>query len=248
MAPEHPVCLNSRNSEHMNRPIVESSEGITLVGGGPVTKALMQAALARAPRIVGVDGGADRVLRLGYRPEAVVGDLDSLSSTAREQLADRLFLIPEQITTDFDKALRSVSAPFVLALGFVGARIDHGLAVLTALAAHPDRACLVLGPQDVMFHAPPQMDLSLRAGDRFSLFPMARVSGQSRGLDWPLDGLDFAPDGMIGTSNRVSTGPVQVTMDGPGMLAILPRARLDAAITALRSAPCWPPRPSKPDV
>lgn len=226
----------------MNRVIVESSEAVTLVGGGPVTKALLHQALARAPRIVGVDGGADRVLRLGHLPEVVVGDLDSLSSTAREQLADRLFLIPEQITTDFDKALRSVSAPFVLALGFAGARIDHGLAVLTALAAHPDRTCLVLGPQDVVFHVPPRLDLSLRRGDRFSLFPMTRLTGRSTGLDWPLDGQDFAPDGLIGTSNRVSDGAVSLTMDAPGMLAILPRTRLDAAITALRSAPRWPPR------
>ena len=130
-----------------------------------------------------------------------------------------------------------------LALGFAGARIDHGLAVLSTLVAHADRTCLVLGPQDVVFHAPPRIDLTLRAGDRLSLYPLAPVQGDSTGLDWPIAGLDFAPDGRIGTSNRVTSGPVRLTMQGRGMLVILPRARLDAALTALRSAPRWPVRP-----
>lgn len=226
----------------MNHPIVDSNDGVTLVGGGPVSPALMRQALARAPRIVGADGGADRILALGHEPEAVVGDFDSISDAARARLAGRLFPVAEQMTTDFDKALRSIRAPFVLALGFAGARMDHGLAVLTALAAHPDRLCLVLGPQDVVFLCPPGMSLAMRRGDRLSLWPLAPVTGRSRGLEWPIDGLAFAPDGMIGTSNRVTAPEVRIDMDAPAMLAILPRNRLDQAITALRSAPRWPPR------
>ncbi len=228
----------------MNHPIVESSVGVTLVGGGPVSAALLRLALARAPRLVGADGGADRVLALGHEPEAVVGDLDSITSAARARLAGRLFPLTEQVTTDFDKALRSIQAPFVLAVGFAGARMDHGLAVLTGLAAHPDRVCLLLGPQDVVFLAPPRMVLGLTPGDRLSLYPMARVTGRSQGLEWPIDGLTFAPDGMIGTSNRVTAPEVEVEMDAPSMLAILPRNRLDAVLRALRSAPRWPARPS----
>jgi thiamine pyrophosphokinase len=228
----------------MNHPIVESSDGVTLVGGGPVSAGLMRLALARAPRIVGADGGADRILALGYEPEAVVGDFDSISPAAQARLAGRLFALTEQVTTDFDKALRSITAPFVLALGFAGARIDHGLAVLTGLAAHPDRVCLVLGPQDVVFLAPPRLALTLRPGDRLSLYPLARVTGRSLGLEWPIDGLEFAPDGMIGTSNRVTAPEVVIEMDAPSMLAIVPRNRLDAALRALASAPRWPARPS----
>jgi thiamine pyrophosphokinase len=41
---------------------------------------------------------------------------------------------------------------------------------------------------------------------------------------------------MIGTSNEVAEGPVQLRLDGPGMLAILPRGRLDAALTGLLGA------------
>lgn len=217
----------------MNHAIVQSSDGVTLVGGGPVGAALLRQAEAHAPRLVAADSGADRLLRLGRLPEAVIGDLDSISDAARARLGDRIFHLPEQETTDFDKALRSISAPFVLALGFAGARIDHGLAVLNALVRHADRRCLLVGPQDVVFHAPPELVLSLRAGDRLSLFPMAEVGGESEGLEWPTGGLRFAPDAMIGTSNRVTAGRVTLRFDGAGMLVILPRRRLGAALTAL---------------
>ena len=212
--------------------IVDSLQGVTLAGGGPFGKAALARALRFAPTIVGADGGADRLLALGAEPEAVIGDMDSISAGARARLAGRLFPIAEQVTTDFDKALRSVRAPFVLGLGFAGARLDHGLAVLNALVRQPQQRCLVLSPQDVIFLAPAEMRLDLPMGSRFSLFPMAAVTGESAGLRWPLQGLDFAPDQMIGTSNEVS-GPVELRFSARKMLVILPIRSLRAALNGL---------------
>ncbi len=176
-------------------------------------------------------------LAAGYLPEAWWAiSTPSLTMPGTQSARPDCSPILEQMTTDFDKALRSVDAPFTLALGFAGARIDHGLAVLNSLVRHPDRRCLVIGPRDVVFHAPARLQLALRRGDRFSLFPMAPVTAESTGLDWPTGGIAFAPHGMIGTSNRVTEGPVTLAMDGPGMLVILPRTRLDAALTALLAA------------
>lgn len=247
MAHERSICLNSKDNIAMNTPIVQSPDGVTLVGGGPVSKAEFRLAISRAPRLVAADSGADRALAAGYLPEAVVGDFDSISDAAKARLGQgRLFPIPEQMTTDFDKALRSVEAPFTLALGFAGARVDHGLAVFNSLVRHPSRRCLVIGPRDVIFHAPPSLDLALKPGDRLSLFPMQPVTGRSTGLEWPIDGLDFAPQGMIGTSNRVTAPKVQLQMDGPGMLVILPRARLDAALRSLLPEGWQLPPPASP--
>lgn len=221
----------------MNQVIVDSLEGVTLVGGGPVTAAALARAKAFAPRIVGADGGADRLLRLGVMPEAVIGDMDSISATAKRQLAGRLFPIAEQDSTDFDKALRMIAAPFVLGVGFAGARVDHGLAVLNALVRHADRRCFILGPQDVTFLCPAELALDLPKGTRFSLFPMGQVQGESTGLRWPIAGLHFAPDGMIGTSNEV-TGPVRLRFDRPAMLGVVPVRYLAAVLRGfgLRSA------------
>jgi thiamine pyrophosphokinase len=224
------------NSIGRNQVIVESSQAIALIGGGPVPRRDLALVMARAQRLVAVDGGANRLHALGLVPEAVIGDLDSILPAVRAALSPAiLHEMAEQDTTDFDKALRSVRAPIVLAAGFQGARLDHGLAVLTALVAHRRQPCIVLGASDIVFHAPRRLDLRLLPGDRLSLFPMARVTGRSCGLRWPIDGISFAPDGMIGTSNQVVARDVRLDMDGPGMLVILPRRRLDAAIAGLVS-------------
>lgn len=222
----------------MKPPIVQSDRGVTLAGGGPFGARDLAVCLRRAPAVVAADGGADGLLRLGIMPEAVIGDFDSLSAAARAAIPSaRQHVLAEQMTTDFDKALRSIAAPFVLALGFAGARLDHGLAAMTTLVARADRRCILVGPQDVAFAAPATLALDLAPGEPLSLFPMARVTGQSEGLEWPIGGIGFAPDGMIGTSNRVVARRVTLAFDGPGMLVILPRRRLDAAIRALTQAP-----------
>jgi thiamine pyrophosphokinase len=218
----------------MNSPIVQSAQGITLAGGGPFGRRDLALCLARAPVAVAADGGADRLLRLGVMPEAVIGDFDSISAATRAMIPlQNQHVVPEQSTTDFDKALRLIAAPVVLALGFAGARLDHGLAAMHTLVSHPDQRCILVGPDDLAFAAPARLDLSLTPGDPLSLFPMAAVTGRSAGLEWPIAGLAFAPAGQIGTSNRVVSQRVVLEFDSPGMLVILPRRRLDAAIRAL---------------
>ena len=221
----------------MNSPIVQSTDGVTLAGGGPFSARDLALALARAPVPVAADGGADRLLRLGVTPQAVIGDMDSISDAARAVIpADHLHRIAEQVTTDFDKALRGIKAPLVLALGFAGARLDHGLAAMSTLIARAERRCILIGPKDVAFAAPARLTLALQPGAPLSLFPMAVVTGRSVGLEWPIDGIRFAPDGMIGTSNRVTARRVVLEFDQTGMLVILPRRRLDAVIRALLAA------------
>lgn len=221
----------------MNQPIVDARTGVTLVAGGPVGARDLGLAVSRAPVVVAADGGADRALALGVLPVAVIGDFDSLGDRTRGRLAAVLHHIDEQETTDFDKALRSIAAPFVIALGVLGGRLDHELAALSTLVAQAGRPVVALGREDVVFAAPRKLDLSLKAGDRFSLYPLRPMQGTSLGLDWPIDGLVLAPDARLGTSNRVTSGPVSLTFDAPGMLVILPRARLDAGLDAI--SPGW---------
>jgi thiamine pyrophosphokinase len=217
--------------------IVKTLLGVTLVGGGGVGARDYHAALRIAPCVVAADGGADRILRLGgAAPQAVIGDMDSISQGAQAAYAGRLHAIARQDNTDFDKALDAIDAPFVLGLGFVGARMDHGLAVLRGLVRRPDLRCILLGARDVIFLAPPQITLHLPRGARVSLFPMGPVTGRSTGLKWPIDGIDFAPDGDIGTSNSAlgpRSAPLHLEFSARKMLVILPRAHLGAALLAL---------------
>ena len=221
--------------------IVESLEPITLVGAGSLTKADVIEAQTFASRVVAADGGAAHCLAFGLLPEAVIGDFDSIPKAVLAEIpADRLFQVSEQETTDFDKALRSVTAPLTIGIGFGGARVDHFLAALNSLVRAANTRCVLLGGEDVIFVCPPELQLELEADTRVSLFPMADITGRSTGLEWPLDGLRLSPSGRAGTSNT-ATGPVHLSFDNPGMLVILPRACLSEAVRALQASDArWP--------
>lgn len=223
--------------------IVQTSQLAMLVGGGPVALRDLRALCARAGAVVGVDGGANRLAAAGIVPDAVLGDLDSLDESTRAALpSGRLHRIAEQDTTDFEKALMRVSAPVILGLGFLGARRDHELANYNALLRFAHRRCVLVGRDEVVMLAPPALRLDCAAGTRVSLVPLVPVTGQSRGLEWPIDGIAFAPGGRMGTSNR-ATGAVDLRMDGPGMLLILPRSELGRLQRALLAQPGeWPVR------
>lgn len=224
----------------MNKPIFHSEQAVTLIGAGGASGATLRRALDLAPRIVAADGGADVALAHGLVPEAVIGDLDSLSARAREALGpERIHRIPEQDSTDFDKALRSIAAPLVIGVGFEGDRLDHLLACFNTLLRRPERRCLLLTADQVVFLCPARAHLELEPGTLVSLFPMAEVRGRSSGLEWPIEGLNFAPYGRVGTSNR-AVGAVDLRMDAPRMMVILPLAALEAAVRAVLTGDGWP--------
>ena len=219
--------------------IVSENEPITIVGGAHFSQGLLVESLARAPVVYAADGGANLCMQYGCQPKQVIGDLDSLSPSLRSELdPSRVIHVAEQDTTDFEKLLIRVDAPFMLAIGFMGGRIDHQMAVQTVLTAYAHRKIICVGDVEVMFVSPPEIDLPLDAGTRVSLYPMAPVQVRSTGLYWSTDGLSFAPDGQIGTSNH-ATGPVTLLPSAPRMLVVLPKNCLDIAIDAVQAAPYW---------
>ncbi|WP_417726736.1 thiamine diphosphokinase [Roseovarius sp.] len=221
--------------------IVRESEPVILIGGAAVPEGYVNHALSITRIVIAADSGADTALEHGIMPRAVIGDFDSISQSARASIPDAAqYPNPDQNTTDFEKCLAAISAPLILGLGFCGDRLDHQLAACTALVRHPWQRCILLGASDLMFLCPPSLDLPLPAGCRISVFPMGAVEGVSDGLQWPIAGLNLAPDGRIGTSNA-ALGPVHLAVTAPKMLVILPLDMLKIAVATLRSTTArWP--------
>lgn len=194
-------------------------QGVTLIGGGVVDPELVARAWAVAPVVVAADGGADQALALGITPEVVIGDMDSISDAGRAALSGRMISVAEQNSTDFEKCLCRIAAPFVVAVGFDGGRLDHSLAAISVLARRVGPPVVMLCAQDVVFAPPPRLHLDLAAGTRVSIFPMGPLRGHSRGLRWPIDGLTLTPGGMIGTSNE-ALGAVDLDLEGQGVVLL----------------------------
>ena len=218
-------------------PDAGTPQAVTLVGGGEIGADDIALALALAPILHAADSGAGAALAAGHMPDLVVGDFDSIAPADASRIPPaRRHHVAEQDSTDFEKALGLARAPFVIAVGFLGERVDHQLAVLNTLVRHVGPPVVVLGRRDVIFHLPSRVTLPLEPGERVSLFPLAQVRARSTGLEWPLDGLTLAPDGRVGTSNR-ATGEVTVDPDAPGLLCLLERGRLGDVVAALSSRP-----------
>ncbi|MCA0045187.1 thiamine diphosphokinase [Celeribacter litoreus] len=218
----------------MGQTIVNSEAWTVLLGGGALRAEDLRAVRERTLHLVAADGGGDVALRHGVIPDAVIGDFDSLSDLARSEIpADRLHHIPEQDSTDFEKCLTRIDAPMILGLGFTGARIDHELAVYHVLTKYPSKRCVIVGEEDVCAHVAGDIEFDVELGSRVSLFPMGAVTGRSEGLRWPIDGIEFAPDLRVGTSNEATASRVRVSFDGPGMLLILPKDSLWSLVDGL---------------
>jgi len=210
---------------------------VTLVGGGDFDQAMIEAARRHAPALVAADGGADRLEALRLRPEAVIGDMDSVADPERWRAGPGHFVrIAEQDSTDFEKCLYATEAPFYLAVGFTGRRIDHMLAVLHVMLRYPGKRVVLLGEHEVSAFAPPGavMRLTVTPGARVSVFPLMPVRAlHSRGLVWPVDGMEMAAGTRVGTSNEASQPLVELQFEGPGALVMLERGALGSLVGAV---------------
>ncbi|MHA6690833.1 thiamine diphosphokinase [Devosia sp. A449] len=220
-------------------PLVVCDGPLAIVGGGAVDPALLVELAGRGVMLVGADGGGDAIGDAGLLPAAIIGDLDSLRDRARWEARTRVIHIPEQITTDFQKALYSTDAPVTLALGMTGKRLDHTLAALSAvLQFAPSRRLLLVDEVDVALAVTGCIAFEAGIRERVSIHPLLPIDFvRSSGLLYPMDGLTLEPGGLIGTSNEGTGGRVVIEpMDDTPWLLILGKERLWDLIAASQLA------------
>ena len=153
----------------MNPLLFRAAGAVTLVGGAAVDPRQLEAALALAPHAVAADGGGNLALPGGRAFEAVIGDMDLLKDPAAARAAGTaLYAVREQDSTDLEKCLYSVEAPLFIGLGFLGGRIDHHLAAMSALVKFPGKPVVLIGGDG------PVLPLPARA--------RARAAGRDAGL------------------------------------------------------------------
>lgn len=214
--------------------IVYSTSGVTILGAGAALAQQILLACDLAPDLVAADGGANMAADLGLQPLAVIGDLDSVDAATRAKFPARIFhRIEEQDSTDLEKCLNRIEAPGIIALGVLGPRLDHGLAALHTALARTGPPLLLVSETEVMFHCTGDFSADLPEGARVSLFPLQPVTGQSKGLEWSIEGLNFAPGEKIGTSNRMVGNRLELRFDGPGMIVIVEARYLATIWSAL---------------
>lgn len=90
-----------------------------------------------AKRIICCDGSAGTLIKAGYEPLAIVGDLDSLEMEVGAKYPDRLYCDKSQETNDLTKAVNWCSEKGYRNLAIIGAtgkREDHTIGNISLLA------------------------------------------------------------------------------------------------------------------
>lgn len=194
-------------------PSVLSFEGLlVIVGGGVVDADLLRDLYLAGAHLVGADGGADQIVAAGLKPEAIIGDFDSLQNADSWLGRTRLIRVPEQDTTDFEKALYCTSAPVTIALGMTGGRFDHTLAALDAVTKHAkERVIILVDEFDLAMAVAGPFSFEVEPRERVSVHPLLPIRfKRSVGLRYPLDGLRLAVGERTGTSNEAMVGPFRI--------------------------------------
>lgn len=214
--------------------IVENGSIVAALGGGDARKEDLDWACSSANGLICADSGGQRALDWGYRPDLVVGDFDSSDPDALNAKGIRTQKIIDQDRTDFQKCLAATGARHVIAVGFLGRRLDHQLASLTAIASQPPGRVLLISQYEVAFCAPPRFEMEVESPTGASFYPLTQVRARTDGLKWNLDGIDLHPTGMIGTSNRIVGTTLTLAVDTGHLIVLLPRPLAPAVLTALQ--------------
>ena len=96
--------------------------------------------------IICVDGGTDKLIKLGYKPTCIIGDLDSLSKKP-EDYGCEFIALPEQSKNDLEKGLKwclDKGIKDIFLIGFSGLRDDHNTAALFALKSFSEKMELTM--------------------------------------------------------------------------------------------------------
>ena len=198
-----------------------------IANGAHPRHAVPRAAFAAADLRVACDGALAAARALGHEPDYVVGDGDSLSAADRNALGDRFVHVTEQDTNDLCKAFRFIqSMPrisdeiSVALLGTTGLREDHALANIFHLidfaAEIPDTS--IITDYGTFVAVRDEQTFPCHPGEAVSVFaPLPGTRVTSRGLAWPLDGVDLSPL-WRGTLNRTTSDSFTLRTSHPLLL------------------------------
>ena len=181
--------------------------------------------------LIAADGGAKVAGKLGFTPQVLIGDLDSLPAREVKRLEDggtRVIRYPvEKDETDLELALDFAlgeGAGEILILASFGGRLDQTLGNLSLLNREDLRGVQVRmddGRDELtLIHSKAWIHGS--AGDIISLIPLGGEAGgvTTRGLQFPLEKETLYPQKTRGISNRMTGVSAAIGLETGALICI----------------------------
>ncbi len=188
---------------------------------------------ARSDVLLAADGGAARLAALGLRPDAVIGDMDSLAAdVAAGLVAAGVPFVRHEVRkdqTDGELAVRyalAQGAGRILLAGALGTQLDHVLghtAILRRLAREGVEACALSAHLwATVVRGPGELQLAGTLGSRFSFVALTSCTSVTlRGFDYGLEGAEVGADTCLGLGNTVVSATALVGLrSGEALLLV----------------------------
>ena len=180
--------------------------------------------------VIAADGGYDALSKAGFRPDLILGDMDSIAGLPA-RVAGLRFPASKDMT-DMALCIRLAKGRgyrrFKL-YGALGGRLDHSIANLQLLAniAREGMDGSIIAP-DTLIYAVCNGSLALapiKKGSTISVFSWGEAAqGVSlRGLKYPLHNAQLHSFEPLGVSNESSGNPVRITVNAGVVLVVILR-------------------------
>lgn len=170
---------------------------LIIANGQKENKTFIKNIAKTADFILALDGGADIALKAGLMPSLVIGDLDSISQSAKNKIGqEKLLKIPRQDNTDLEKGLdfaRYFKVPNITIICASGGRLDFTLSNFSSVFNYIDKANIIFktSPCDI-FPIKKSAKFECKKGAKISLIPMGNTTGLTlKNLKYSLKNASF---------------------------------------------------------
>lgn len=166
--------------------------------------------------VIAADGGARHCIKLGIKPDLIIGDMDSIDSVTESTLAgvEKISLPQGKNSTDTECAINEAlrrSFSQVTILGGLGGRIDHTMGNLALTAKYAGKVALVT-KDGLLLGLGASHECKLRGsiGSIVSIFSWGEgAKVQTRGLKYPINN-ELLENGSRGISNEISESSTSI--------------------------------------
>ena len=165
-------------------------EAVIVANGEFPSASVMHRWIDRAPLVVCLDGAANRLLQLGYRPHLIIGDGDSIQPELAQRYGLEFIRVDEQETNDLSKAVRYLhrrGCRQLMMLGITGRRDDHTLGNISLLVYYLQMGMKAVAVTDWGTFVPCRGNALLKTtkGQQVSLFNFRATGIKSNDLVYP---------------------------------------------------------------
>jgi thiamine pyrophosphokinase len=181
--------------------------------------------LDKAEVIVCCDGSAENLVRYGLVPDAIVGDMDSLSNDLKDRFADRIYVDDGQETNDLTKTVlwcHESGYDDLVIIGAGGKREDHTIGNISLLVEYAKTVKVkMITDSGMLLPFLTSCRIESLKGQQVSVFSICPATEiTSSGLLYPLTGRKLN-NWWEGTLNEATGDSIELKFTGGPVLVFL---------------------------